>query len=179
MDRLKIIIVGAGMGGLTAAIALRQAGYVVEVFDRVPALLPAGAGVSLWSNGVKVLDRLGLGPALAAVGGRMQRICYRSQSGDTLSDFSLSPLIEAVGERPYPVTRTDLQRLLLTALNQPVQLGAECVRLEQDAEGATAIFSDGRRAIGVSGRCRAVPSLCLLGLSLGTPNDHRPQIETP
>jgi FAD-dependent urate hydroxylase len=148
VDRLKIVIVGAGMGGLTAAIALRQAGYVVEVFDRVPALLPAGAGVSLWSNGVKVLDRLGLGPALAAVGGRMQRICYRSQSGDTLTDFSLSPLIEAVGERPYPVTRTDLQRLLLTALNQPVQLGAECVRIEQDDAGAIAIFSDGRRALG-------------------------------
>ena len=148
MDRLKIVIVGAGMGGLTAAIALRQAGYVVEVFDRVPALLPAGAGVSLWSNGVKVLDRLGLGPALAAVGGRMQRICYRSQRGDTLTDFSLSPLIEAVGERPYPVTRTDLQRLLLTALHQPVQLGAECVRIEQDDEGAVVVFSDGRRAIG-------------------------------
>src|SRR4051812_38821219 len=136
------------MGGLTAAIALRQAGNVVEVFERVPALLPAGAGVSLWSNGVKVLDRLGLGPALAAVGGRMQRICYRSQRGDTLTDFSLSPLIEAVGERPYPVTRTDLQRLLLTALNQPVQLGSECVRVEQDDQGAVAVFSDGRRAIG-------------------------------
>jgi FAD-dependent urate hydroxylase len=148
VDRLKVIIVGAGMGGLTAAIALRQAGYLVEVFDRVPALLPAGAGVSLWSNGVKVLDRLGLGPALAAAGGRMQRICYRSQSGDMLTDFSLSPLIEAVGERPYPVTRTDLQRLLLGALNQPVQLGAECVRVEQRADSATAIFSDGRRALG-------------------------------
>src|SRR6185295_13305391 len=105
MDRLKAIVVGAGMGGLTAAIALRQAGYVVEVFDRVPALMPAGAGVSLWSNGVKVLDRLGLGADIARVGGRMQRICYRSQSGDLLTDFSLDPLLEAVGERPYPVTR--------------------------------------------------------------------------
>jgi FAD-dependent urate hydroxylase len=148
MDRLRAIIVGAGMGGLTAAIALRQAGYLVEVFDRVPALLPAGAGVSLWSNGVKVLDRLGLGRALAAVGGRMQRICYRDRSGDLLSDFSLQPLVEAVGERPYPVTRTDLQRLLLTALGQPVHLAAECVGVEQDEQGVKAVFSDGRHALG-------------------------------
>jgi FAD-dependent urate hydroxylase len=148
MDRLKAIVVGAGMGGLTAAIALRQAGYLVEVFDRVPALLPAGAGVSLWSNGVKVLDRLGLGPALAAVGGRMQRMCYRDRGGDVLCDFSLEPLLTAVGERPYPVTRTDLQRLLLTALGQPVQLAAECVGVEQDEQGVRVLFADGRRALG-------------------------------
>jgi len=134
------------MGGLTAAIALRQAGYAVEVFDRVPELLPAGAGVSLWSNGVKVLDRLGLGEAVARVGGRMQRICYRSQSGELLTDFSLQPLVEAVGERPYPVTRTDLQRLLLDGLGQAVQLGAECIGIEQDEHAATAVFAGGRRA---------------------------------
>lgn len=149
MDHLKIIIVGAGMGGLTAALALRQAGYAIEIFDRVPALLPAGAGVSLWSNGVKVLDRLGLGPALAAVGGRMERICHRDQQGVVLNDFSLQPLVEAVGERPYPVTRTDLQSLLLEALGSGVvQLGAECVGIEQDESSATALFADGRRVRG-------------------------------
>lgn len=149
MDRLKVIIVGAGMGGLTAAIALRQAGYEIEIFDRVPALLPAGAGVSLWSNGVKVMDRLGLGPALAAAGGRMERVCYRDQQGQLLTEFSLQPLVEAVGERPYPVTRTDLQRLLLDALDPgTVQLGAECIGIEQDDSSATAVFASGRRARG-------------------------------
>jgi FAD-dependent urate hydroxylase len=159
VDQLKIIIIGAGMGGLTAALALRQAGYAVEIFDRVPALLPAGAGVSLWSNGVKVLDRLALGPALAAVGGRMERICHRDQQGAVLNDFSLQPLVEAVGERPYPVTRTDLQRLLLEALGSDalgsdalgsgaVRLGAECIGIEQDDSSATALFADGRRVRG-------------------------------
>ncbi len=149
VDRLKVIVVGAGMGGLTAALALRQAGYEIEIFDRVPALLPAGAGVSLWSNGVKVLDRLGLGSALAAAGGRMERVCYRDQHGQLLTDFSLEPLVQAVGERPYPVTRTELQRLLLDALGpETVQLNAECVGIEQDDHCATALFADGRRARG-------------------------------
>jgi len=149
MEPLKVVVIGAGMGGLTAALALRQVGHEVAIFDRVPALTAAGAGVSLWSNGVKVLGRLGLGAALAAVGGRMERMCYRSKSGELLTDFSLEPLVTAVGERPYPVTRTDLQRLLLDALGAgKVQLGADCIALEQDADGATAIFADGRRASG-------------------------------
>src|SRR5262245_29873557 len=147
MDQLHVVIVGAGMGGLTAALALRQAGYSIQIFDRVPALLPAGAGVSLWSNGVKVLDRLGLGREIAAVGGRMLRMCYRDSAGELLTDFSLASLVDAVGERAYPVTRTDLQRILLDALGPGVvQLSAECVGVEQDETSATALFADGRRA---------------------------------
>src|SRR5688500_80719 len=149
MDKLEIVVVGAGMGGLTAALALRQAGYTVQVYDRVAALLPAGAGVSLWCNGVKVLNRLGLGESLAAVGGRMERLCYRMKTGETLTDFSLQPLVDAVGQRPYPVARTDLQMMLLAALGRgSVQLGAECVGVEQDERSATALFADGRRATG-------------------------------
>jgi FAD-dependent urate hydroxylase len=149
MQGLKVVIVGAGMGGLTAALALRQAGFAVAVYDRVPVLSAVGAGISLWSNGVKVLDRLGLGQGLAAIGGRMERICYRSKSGETLTDFSLEPLLAAVGERPYPVARADLQQLLLDAVGASnVRLGHECVGVEQDASSASAIFSDGSRARG-------------------------------
>src|SRR6187402_1574672 len=79
MEGLKVIVVGAGMGGLTAALALRHAGFEVEVYDRVRELTHAGAGISLWSNGVKVLNRLGLGSAIARIGGPMEHICYRSK----------------------------------------------------------------------------------------------------
>jgi len=149
VEQLKVIVVGAGMGGLTAALALAQAGYSVEVYDRVKELRPAGAGVSLWSNGVKVLNRLGLSQKLAAIGGHMQRVCYRASDGRMLTEFSLEPLIERVGERPYPVARTDLQQLLLDAVGvEHVTLGANCVHVEQDASSATAVFDDGRRATG-------------------------------
>ncbi len=149
MEQLKVIVVGAGMGGLTTALALRQAGFTVEVYDRVPELRPAGAGVSLWSNGVKVLNRLGLGPRIAAAGGQMQRVSYRASDGRVLCDFSLEPLIERVGQRPYPVARTDLQQLLLDAVGaEHVTLRANCVHVEQDAASATAVFEDGRRATG-------------------------------
>lgn len=149
MDGLKAIVVGAGMGGLTAALALRHAGFKVEVYDRVVELTPAGAGISLWSNGVKVLNRLGLGNAIARIGGPMDSICYRAKTGETLTHFSLEPLVRAVGERPYPVARTDLQALLLGAVGpSSVHLDAKCVDVEQDESRATAVFADGRRATG-------------------------------
>ncbi len=149
MDNLKVIVVGAGMGGLTTAIAMRQAGYTVEVYDRVRELRPAGAGISMWSNGVKVLNRLGLGQEIASIGGPMKRMSYFSKSGEVLTDFSLAPLIESVGQNPYPVARTELQQMLLTAFGaEDVQLGAECIAIEQTADQATAIFADGTQATG-------------------------------
>lgn len=149
MHHLKVVIVGAGMGGLTTAIALKQAGYEVEVYDRVRELRPAGAGISLWSNGVKVLNRLGLGEDIAQIGGSMQRMAYRRKGGTLLTDFSLDPLVAQVGQCPYPVARSDLQGMLLRELGaENVQLNAKCVAVEQTDDGAIAIFEDGRRATG-------------------------------
>lgn len=149
MENLKAIVIGSGMGGLTAGIALRQAGYEVEIYDRVKELRPAGAAISLWSNGVKVLNRLGLGKEIASVGGQMDRMAYYSFTGEKLTDFSLQPLIDEVGQRPYPVARTDLQAMLLNAFGvDQVQLNSKCIAVEQDADSVTAIFEDGRKATG-------------------------------
>ncbi|MBW4538820.1 MAG: FAD-dependent urate hydroxylase HpxO [Myxacorys chilensis ATA2-1-KO14] len=149
MENLKVIIIGAGMGGLTAGIALQQAGYSVEIYDRVKELRPAGAAISLWSNGVKVLNRLGLGHAIAQVGGQMDRTAYYSSTGEPLTDFSLQPLIDQVGQRPYPVTRTELQQLLLRAVGvETVRLNSKCLNVEQDEKGVTAFFEDGHQTTG-------------------------------
>lgn len=149
MEHLNVIIIGAGMGGLTAGIALQQAGYTVELYDRVKELRPAGAAISLWSNGVKVLNRLGLGAAIAQVGGQMDRMVYYRATGEVLTDFSVQPLIDQVGQRPYPVARTDLQQLLLDAIGlETVHLQAKCVRVEQDEQSVTAFFEDGHQATG-------------------------------
>ncbi|MBW4580826.1 MAG: FAD-dependent urate hydroxylase HpxO [Tildeniella nuda ZEHNDER 1965/U140] len=149
MDSLRVIVIGAGMGGLTTGIALQQAGYTVKVYDRVSELRPAGAAISLWSNGVKVLNHLGLASEIASIGGQMDRMSYHRHTGETLNDFSLLPLIEQVGQRPYPVARSELQQMLLQALGtENVQLGAKCVGVEQDADSVTALFEDGSSATG-------------------------------
>ena len=149
MESLNVIVIGAGMGGLTTGIALQQAGYTVELYDRVRELRPAGAAISLWSNGVKVLNHLGLSQEIASIGGQMDRMAYYSHTGEKLNDFSLLPLMEQVGQRPYPVARTDLQQMLLQAFGaENVRLGVKCIGVEQDAASVTAHFEDGSSATG-------------------------------
>lgn len=149
MEGLKVIIVGAGMGGLTAALAMQQLGYDVEIYDRAQRLEQAGAAISLWSNGVKVLNRLGLGREIAAIGGRMEGMTYRRSTGELLTDFCFEPLVRRVGQRPYPVSRADLQQMLLAAVGpERVRLGHTCVGVEEDDQAATAVFEGGHRATG-------------------------------
>ncbi len=149
MYRLKTIIIGSGMAGLAAGIAMRQAGYHVEIYEKTRKLRPAGAGISLWSNGIKVLNKLGLGEEVAAIGGQMNRMEYRTHQGEVLNHINLMPLVEQVGQRPYPVSRTELQQMMLRAFGEAdVQMGMRCVEVKQDADSATAIFEDGSAATG-------------------------------
>jgi FAD-dependent urate hydroxylase len=69
-------------------------------------------------------------------------------NGELLNDIPMQPLIDKVGQRPYPVARTDLQQMLLDAFPGEVQLNARCIGVEAVGEQVTAIFEDGRRATG-------------------------------
>lgn len=148
MQNLKVIIIGAGIGGLAAGIGLKRAGFEVEIYDRVQELRPVGAGISLWSNGVKVLNYLGLGQQMAQVGGQMDQMQYRWKTGELLNHISLQPLIEEVGQRPYPVARADLQNLLLNGYPGEVKLEHKCIGVEQDETGVTAFFENGHQTRG-------------------------------
>lgn len=148
MNDLEVIIVGAGIGGLTAGIALHQAGYTVTLYERVTDLRPVGAGISLWSNGVKVLNYLGLGDKIAQIGGQMNQMQYLSKAGELLNDIDLLPLIHTVGQRPYPVARADLQGMLRDGFPGEIHLGCKCVAVDQDDHRATITLADGRRVSG-------------------------------
>lgn len=146
MYNLKVTIIGAGMAGLTTGIAMKKMGYTVEIYEKTRQLRPAGAGISLWSNGIKVLNWLGLGDQVAEIGGQMNRMEYRSHRDEPLHEVDLIPLFERVGQRPYPVSRTDLQNMLLEAFgSENVHLGCRCVGVEEEESGVTAIFEDGTR----------------------------------
>ncbi|KAK4700958.1 hypothetical protein P7C70_g5282, partial [Phenoliferia sp. Uapishka_3] len=143
---MKCIIVGAGMGGLTAATALRQQGYEVVVYERVSELRPAGSGISVWSNGVKVLNSLGLGKEIAKVGGMMESMSYReAKEGETYVELGLQPLYTRVHQRAYPVARTQLQRILLEGAGEKnVHLSSAVVDYTVTPEGVSVTMADGR-----------------------------------
>jgi FAD-dependent urate hydroxylase len=147
---MKAIIIGAGIGGMCAAIALKRCGIDSDVFEAVKEIKPVGAAISIWPNGVKCLNYLGMKEALRAIGGPMHYMAYKDfQSAQTLTQFSLDPLVQDSGERPYPVARAELQAMLLDSWGRDrVQFGKRVSRVEQKSDGVTAYFEDGSEAHG-------------------------------
>lgn len=146
---MKIIIIGAGIGGLSAGIGLKKQGHQVTVYERVEKILPVGAAISVWSNGVKCLNYLGLTEKVKALGGDMANLAYMDGfTGDVMTQFSLQPLIDEVGQKPYPVSRAELQYMLMEEFGMgDIKLGVSLVNIEQDLSNLNgqvkAFFSDG------------------------------------
>jgi 2-polyprenyl-6-methoxyphenol hydroxylase-like FAD-dependent oxidoreductase len=78
---MRAIIVGSGIAGLSAALALRRVGVGVTLYERAPELSEVGAGISLWANAVRALDHIGAGPAVRAVALPMERSEFRVRDG--------------------------------------------------------------------------------------------------
>ncbi len=148
---MRMLIVGAGIGGLTAALALRQAGFDAHVYEQASVLREVGAGVAISPNAVKVLHRLGLAEALRAVGVVSRSLDSRDwQTGALLGRVPLAEAAVARWGAPfYHLHRADLHDALRAALgDQHLTLGARCVAVEQRDGAATARFADGREATG-------------------------------
>ncbi|MBJ2064954.1 FAD-dependent urate hydroxylase HpxO [Serratia odorifera] len=147
---MKAIIIGGGIGGLCTAIALKRIGINAEVFEAVKQIKPVGAAISIWPNGVKCLNYLGMKEPLRQLGGPMQYMAYQEYlHGQTLTRFSLDPLVTSVGERPYPVARAELQAMLLATYGDDrVQFGKRVSGVEETPDGVSAWFDDGSQAHG-------------------------------
>ena len=150
MERLDVAVIGGGIGGLTAGIAMKRLGYGVRVYERAPEILPIGGGISLWPNGVKLLDWLGIGHLLEPHAGSMSTMRYVRSDGLALATLPLDRLTEACGRRPLPVTRTDLQASLIDAFGrESLHLGAECIGVETGPDDRpVARFADGGAVTG-------------------------------
>jgi salicylate hydroxylase len=116
MSASRIVIAGAGIGGLTAALCLARAGKAVTLFERAEKIEEVGAGLQISPNAGRVLAGLGLEPELAAVGLEPRAIAVRrADDGRTLARL---PLVEArdMWGAPFRVFhRADLQQALLDA----------------------------------------------------------------
>ena len=150
---MRILIVGAGIGGLTAALALLRTGHDVEVFEQAPRLAELGAGVQISANGSRVLFALGLEPALRAVWSVPAAKEIRLWStGETWKLFDLGAQSVARYGAPYfMIHRADLHGVLLEAVRalkpDAIHLGARCTGFENGA-GVTLHLADGRSIAG-------------------------------
>lgn len=147
---MKAIIIGAGIGGMSTAIALEQKGFSTQVFEAVKEMKPVGAAISIWPNGVKCLNALGMAEKIKAIGGDMRTMAYFDyRHGTPLTQFSMSPLVKRVGERPYPVVRAELQNMLIDHYGKSrIQFAMRLVGIDQNEKGVTVTFEDGSQAQG-------------------------------
>lgn len=137
---MRALIVGGGIAGLSTAIALCRAGIDVSVFERATKLDEIGAGLSLWANAVRALERLGVAEAVRSRGAVASRTVLRTSRGDVLADIPLAGFPgDSVG-----IHRADLQAALLEALEPGVvRLGKTCAAISHDDATVTARFADG------------------------------------
>jgi len=140
---VKALVVGAGIGGLATAIALRGDAHEVDVFERAAALEEVGAGLSMSPNALAALDRLGVGDEIRRRGGIARKILVRTRRGSVLSE------IDAEG-REWEIVgihRGELQDVLLSAAGQ-VSLGIAAVHYAQIGTSVGVRLEDGREIEG-------------------------------
>lgn len=117
MPNLSIAVVGAGIGGLTAALALARQGHAVSLVERRTGFSEVGAGLQLSPNASRILIKLGLGPALRRVATEPERVVVRAiRSGKRIGEVALGAYMRERFAAPYWVVhRADLQTILLDA----------------------------------------------------------------
>jgi salicylate hydroxylase len=150
-DQLPVVVVGAGIAGLTLSLCLARAGVQVTLLEKVERLREVGAGLQLSPNASSILIDLGLGPALDATGVRPEAVVIRdSASSEVVTRMPLGGLMMDRYGAPYIVIhRADLQATLRDAvMNEPrvaLHLGAEITSIRQfkDSVEVQAI-SDGK-----------------------------------
>ena len=138
---VRIAIIGGGIGGLTAALALQQSGFQAEVFEQAPQLLEVGAAIAIWPNAMRVLQHLELADKIFEHGGVVKELRWMDQNGFLLNCVSISD-----GKTPaVALHRSDLQHTLSNALPpSSIHLGHTLVDYKQRGDEMIATFTNGQ-----------------------------------
>jgi salicylate hydroxylase len=151
---MKTLIIGAGIGGLTAALALLRNGLDVEIFEQAPGIAEVGAGVQISANGSRVLIELGLEPALSRLWVEPTAKEIRLwNTGQTWRLFDLGVVSrERYGAPYFMIHRSDLHRTLLDAVRavkpNAVHLGARFAGFIDDENSVQIKLEDGSSVCG-------------------------------
>jgi 2-polyprenyl-6-methoxyphenol hydroxylase-like FAD-dependent oxidoreductase len=143
---MRAIVVGAGIGGLSAGIGLQRAGLDVTVFERMRELREVGSGLTLWTNAMRALGKLGVADPIRSRGAVVESLenwaWYGKQLGPALP---LKQVGDKFGTQGYGIHRGELQAGLAAALKPgTLQLGVQCTGFSQDKDGVTVRFGEGR-----------------------------------
>jgi 2-polyprenyl-6-methoxyphenol hydroxylase-like FAD-dependent oxidoreductase len=143
----RVIVIGAGIGGLAAAAALRGRGFACAVYERSPTLEPVGAGIALWANALHALRKLGFDGELPAY--REPFVAgIRTPDGRLIIATESEYLRRKFGEISAVIHRAELQDILLRLAGGEVHLGKALLDVEERNREVIVRFSDGTEATG-------------------------------
>ncbi|GEB33595.1 FAD-dependent monooxygenase [Brevibacillus parabrevis] len=143
----KAMIIGAGVGGMSAAIALKQAGWQVRLYEQAREQKGIGAGIVLAANAMKALDKLGAGQRVRELGSPVRKASICDWQGNVLVELPVARQAERCGADSYLVHRADLQQALRERVDeQELVLGKKLTAFSQEAERVQASFADGTTA---------------------------------
>ncbi len=148
---MRALVVGAGIGGLTAFVALRAAGVEATVFEQAEraGATMVGGGFHLWPNGVRALRELQLDGSARSLGAPIERTEYYSYTGRKLAEWPVGAMARGLGAFDVGIGRTELIELLFTAAGpEHVQTASKLVDFDDDGRGVTARFADDREERG-------------------------------
>lgn len=142
-EKLRVAVIGGGIGGMAAAIALLQRGVNVQVYEQAPQLGEIGAGVLITPNSLRLLERMGLGQPLADVGAPVGKGSqYYRMDGTPVAPILTTDSSGWNGM--YGMHRADLLGVLATALpEENINVGHRCVGFDQDGRGVRIDFENG------------------------------------
>ncbi len=138
-----ITIIGAGIGGLTMALTLKQKGYPARVYESAPEIKPVGAGILMANNAMQVFKKLGIQHSIEAAGHRISTLDITNEKLSSLSAINLQKFEHRYGVYSVAIHRADLQRILAEAIGfENIELSKRLVSIKQEKD-CKLVFEDG------------------------------------
>ncbi len=145
---MKVIVVGGGIGGLCAALALQKQGIETIVYEAAPELKPVGAGVGLAANAIQGLASLGVSDAVIARGKELEALTIFDEHDHIITNQDTRPLSKKYGISNFVIHRADLHDVLAQNLKPgTLQLNKRCQTINQQNNRVLVTFTDGTQTI--------------------------------